>query len=105
MDPNNGNDVIATRRLMLLDDPSHEIVVLMGRPMKTIGVEEYSCSVQITGLGDQRLSRIYGVDSFQAIQLTLRFIGSRLSALNAEAGGRLRWEGDEGGGFGFSSVE
>jgi len=45
--------------------------------------------------------RIFGVDAFQAIELGFRFIGVRLALLNRDAEGRLRWECDDKGGFGF----
>jgi hypothetical protein len=101
MDLQSMGEVIATRRLFLLDDPDREVLVQLGKLQKTAGEDDYSCSAQIIGIGDERVRRVFGFDAFQAIQLTMRFIGTRLVALNEENGGRLRWEGDEHGGFGF----
>ena len=52
----------------------------------------------MTGFGDdQFVQPIFGVDGFQAIDLALRFIGYRLTDINAKNGGRLRWQfGDNG---------
>ena len=94
-------EVIAARRLFLVDEPQRDILVRMGKPQQTPGVDEFSCPFQITGIGDERVDSIFGIDAFQAMQLTLQFIGGRLILLNRETGGRLRWECDEEGGFGF----
>jgi hypothetical protein len=48
-------------------------------------------------VNDERIEAIFGVDAFQALELAMRFIGWRLSAIDRESGGRLRWEfGDDG---------
>ena len=98
---NSIGEVIAARRLSLIDEPNREILVKMGKPQKTPSEEDFFCPFQITGIGDERVDSIVGIDAFQAIQLTLQFIGGRLMLLNRENGGRLRWECDEKGGFGF----
>jgi hypothetical protein len=58
----------------------------------------FYCPIQITGLGDDDFVQpIFRVDGFQAIELALRFIGWRLSDINANNVGRLRWQfGDNG---------
>jgi hypothetical protein len=63
--------------------------------------DDYSCALQVTGIGNEHVYRIFGVDAFQAIELGFRFIGVRLALLNRDAEGRLRWECDDKGGFGF----
>jgi uncharacterized protein DUF6968 len=40
---------------------------------------DFQCSVELKGL--ERGRKIYGVDSFQALVLALRFLESRISAL------------------------
>lgn len=56
---------------------------------------------QVTGISDERVDRIFGIDAFQAIELALRFISVWLMLLTRDAGGRLRWECVETGGFAF----
>jgi hypothetical protein len=104
MSVNSIGEVMATRRLFLVDEPDREILVHMGKPEKTPGREDYSCALQVTGIGDERVYRIFGVDAFQAIELGVRFIGERLASWNQDAGGRLRWECDDKGGFGFPKL-
>src|SRR5690242_2389921 len=98
---NSIGEVIATRRLFMENEPNRDIVVKLGKPQKTPGEDEYCCPFQVTGIGDERIDCIFGIDAFQAMQLTLQFIGGKLMMLNRDNGGRLRWEGDEKGGFGF----
>ena len=93
-------EVVAVRCLSLVDEPNREILVKMGR-QRTPGEEDYFCPFQISGMGDERIDAIFGIDAFQAMQLTLQFIGARLLILNQENGGRLRWVCDEKGGLGF----
>jgi hypothetical protein len=101
MSMTNIGQVIATRRLFLADEPNREIFVQMGKPEKTPGRDDYSCALQVTGIGNKHVYRIFGVDAFQAIELGFRFIGVRLALVNRDAEGRLRWECDDKGGFGF----
>ncbi len=93
------SETIAVRRLRWEGEPSREVVVSIGKPVETPGVDaEFYCPIQTTGLGDFDLvTAIYGVDGFQAIELALRFIGYRLADINAKSGDRLRWKfGDDG---------
>ena len=98
-------EVIAVRRLFLVDEPNREILIKMGLPQKTPGEEDFYCPFQITGIDDARPQAIIGIDAFQAMQLAMRYIGARLALLNRNNGGRLRWEGDEQGDFGFPVPE
>lgn len=63
----------------------------IGNPQETPGGNgEFYCSIQTTGLGDDEFVQpIFGVDGFQAIELALLFIGSRLSDINAKNDGCL----------------
>jgi hypothetical protein len=46
-----------------------------------------------------------GIDSIQALQLSMAAIGAILFHLNQERGGKLRWDGDENGDLGFPTPE
>ena len=101
----NIGEVIAVRRLFLVGEPDREILVKMGSPQKTPGEQDFYCPFQITGVGDDRPQAIVGIDAFQAMQLAMQFIGGTLMQLNRKNDGRLRWECDEQGGFGFPVLD
>jgi hypothetical protein len=92
-------DVIAVRRFWWVDDPERQLLVRIGKPEETPGVEgEFYCPIQMHGFGDdEAVQAICGVDGFHAIELALRFIGYRLADIDAKNGRRLRWQfGDDG---------
>ena len=93
-------EVIATRTLSLVDDPSREIVVKIGKPQLSEH-DEFHCAIQVTGIGEERVYGIFGVDSVQALQLAMRFLGSELQRLNTQHHGRIRWGDAPTGWFGF----
>ena len=101
MDLTNVGEVIATRRLHLLDDETREIFVLIGKPRQFPDSSDYYCPFQVTGIGSGKVKYAGGVDAIQAIQLAMGMIAAELDALNNANRGRLRWEGDERGGLGF----
>jgi hypothetical protein len=99
-------EVIAVRTLKLQDEqgtPS-EVSVLIGKPQKTPGFDEYYCPYQVKGAGPEKIRYACGVDAVQALLLTLWGLGVELEVLNSELGGRLSWECDEKGGFGFPDM-
>jgi hypothetical protein len=89
-------EVIAFRRLSWEGEPTREVLVSLGRPAETPGVEdEFYCPIRTTGLGeDEVVTAIFGIDALQALELALRFTLSRLAAINMKNGGRLRWLGE-----------
>ena len=100
----NIGDVIAVRRFYWEGDAERQVVVSMGRPQQASAEGEFYCPFQITGIDDdERVEAIFGVDAFQAIELALRFIGSKLTFLNSQSASRLRWEFGEKGDLGFPS--
>ena len=93
-------EVIAVRRLSWANEPQREVFVSIGKPEEAgEGAGEFYCPIQTKGLGDDDFVQpVFGVDGFQAIELALRYIGHRLSDINAKNSGRLRWQfGDNGG--------
>jgi len=65
--------------------------VIIGLPIQSQDKVDYSCQVQILGLGDEQIRSIYGLDSMQALQLALRFLSEQL----ADYRKNLRWVGNE----------
>jgi len=88
-------EIIATRRLSLVDDPATQILVQMGKPQPYPENGSYYCPFQIVGIGDGKVRYGAGVDEFQAIELCLQIIGVYLWVWNGDHNGRLRWECDE----------
>jgi hypothetical protein len=74
-------------------EPIREVLVSIGRPAETPGLQkEFYCPIRTTGLGnDEIVTAIFGVDAFQALELALRFVAWRLADINVKNGGRLRW--------------
>ena len=98
-------DLIAERRLTLISDAgeAREIDVRIGKPKRSPGIDEFSCECQIVGLGESRVRRIFGIDAFQSLQLTLRFISTMLNHHREESRGRLYWH-EPGDDMGFAEV-
>jgi hypothetical protein len=90
-------NVIAERQLTFKDESStsKDVRVVLGRPTKSNDMEEYSCEVQILGLGDEKVRRIYGIDSMQALQLAIGFISGMLNLYRPG----LTWLGNDNIGF------
>jgi hypothetical protein len=99
-------DVIAERGLTLISDAgdAREIVVRIGKPAPSPNRVDFSCECQIEGLGESRVRRIYGIDAFQSLQLTLRFISTMLNHHREEAQGRIYWH-EPGDDMGFVEAE
>ncbi len=88
--------IVAERCLVFRDGSieAREVRVTVGKPTKS-NDDEYSCQIQILGLGDEHTRSIYGVDSMQALQLALRFVSEMLQNYRDE----LRWLGNKEIGF------
>ncbi len=99
-------ETIAERRLTLITGTGEvrEIVVRIGKPERSPDHGEFACECQIVGLGVGSVRRIYGLDAFQSLQLTLRFISTMLNHYRQEAGGRIYWQ-EPGDDMGFAEVE
>lgn len=91
--------MIAERVLMLAQD-GIEVAV----PVRIFApVDEkdcWSCRAEIHWPEGVRVDTIYGLDSVQALHLTLQFTGHRIYASDAHKEDRLRW-GEPGSGYGF----
>ena len=90
---------IAKRTLDIAGDPNRKVTVLIGQP-KPDG-DDYRCEFQIIGLSDgkTRSSHGMGLDSMQALILTLQLIGTGLYTSDLAKAGRLNWEGSRNLGF------
>lgn len=101
MDLKGVGQVIATRHIR--KDGQNAYVVRIGLPQPFPDSTDFYCPVQILTVSEDNIGIGYsaGIDSMQALQLAMRYIGSMLLRLNEQCGGRLRWVGDENGDLGF----
>ena len=97
-------EVIARRELVALgrDGERRSVEVRLGKPTPSDrggggggGGGEWTCAVQIVGLGPERIKEAFGVDSVQAIQLALRLATIDLHSLASANSLRLEWLGGE----------
>jgi hypothetical protein len=94
-------EVIAVRQLRFASARDREVLVRLGRPQQTPGAADFCCPYQILGLGSGNVRGMCGVDAFQALQLTIEFIGLELERLSSLEGVCLHWDADDAGSLGF----
>src|SRR5688572_6376949 len=86
-------EVVAERRIegVAPDGSPFEVVIRFGapRPDPLSSNGDWQCPHQITGLGDDSVGAAYGVDSLQALLLSVYAVRVKL----AESGGTLDWLG------------
>jgi hypothetical protein len=95
-------DIIAERALTLLEDNgnSRQVFVRLGKPQSSPQGDEYHCPIQIVGIGGEKIRQIFGIDAFQALQLTLRYISFSLHHYRKESNLILyAWEQGDDMGF------
>ena len=54
---------------------------------------DWACQVQVVGLQDDHIFEIFGIDSLQALQLAVKFIGILLKA-KQDDGAQITWLGE-----------
>ena len=103
MDFDTLGEIIATRRLYLIDEENvrRSVSVLVGKPQPSGDSSTYFCPFQIIGIGSQNTHLANGGDAIQALQSAMILIAANLNHLNVELGGRLKWNGDDTGELGF----
>ena len=84
-------DIIATRRLTSVGKLARHVTVRVGRPRR-VGVGEWACPVQFTGLPEPQQISGRGVDSCQALVDALQGVHYTLE----RSGMRFGWAGIEG---------
>jgi hypothetical protein len=87
-------EVIAERELQLrkADGSESAIRVRIGRSHPS--GDDWQCPYEIAALGSKRSMAIYGVDSIQALTLTLKAINVELEVIAKQAAGSLLWLGE-----------
>ena len=84
--------LIGERVLEVHDGSQRKIVVKVWTPICEQG-KDYRCDYSFEGVEDRIINRsVWGVDSFQAIQLTFKVINATLEGYNrSEFAGKLYW--------------
>ncbi|WP_063570412.1 MULTISPECIES: hypothetical protein [Luteibacter] len=89
--------VIASRTFSM-DDAVVEL--LIGVPIPE--GPDYFCPVQVKGLGNEKIRKIGGIDSLQALILGIEYAAIYLSTTTEAKSGQLTFLGASGIGFGAS---
>ena len=87
-------EVVAERHLLLrsTDGVESPVYVAVGRPR--LSGHDWLCPYEIEFQGDRRSFAIYGLDSVQALVLTMKTIDVELEVRAKQADGVLLWHGE-----------
>ena len=66
---------------------------MIGKPEKFPDADDYYCPYQIVGVGNERVRYAGGIDAVQALELTLKMIGTDLYTSGEAQSGALSWMG------------
>ena len=91
-------NAIASRALILRLDGHEEVVQVEIGPLQKIDAA-VACQIRIAGDDSEINQPIYGIDSIQALQLALKFIGSELDRVADEQCYFIQGSDEPGHGF------
>jgi len=89
--------IIASRDLVWTrgDGSQSTARVNVGQPLPRVNlereIEDWYCTTQIVGLGDDRVRTVFAVDAIQALVFALRLAGVVVSASAPGVAGQLDW--------------
>jgi hypothetical protein len=94
-------EIIAERELQLTrpDGVTATVRIRIGRPVFSDDIGLWECPFRITGAGQERKEQAPGVDSMQALLLTIQRIPSELKFVREWTQGSLDWQGHSSGGL------
>ena len=99
MDIHEIDEQIADRTLKM---GTENVVVTIGKPRPFDDNEDFYCPYSIEYAGKKKVSYAGGMDAIQALQLTMKKIGTDLSCLASAHGVLITWLADTPGDTGFS---
>jgi hypothetical protein len=82
-----------------VDGTTESVLVRVGRPVRGEGAGEWKCPYEIAGFGRSKVVAMSGVDSMQALLLSLQVILAELDHIAKREGATFEWLGIEGAGF------
>jgi hypothetical protein len=88
--------IVASRRLKL--DRSRAVYIRIWPPYRA--KRDYACMYEIRGLPEHKLGRVMGVDTLQALLLTIQAVQIQLRPYRS----RLSWVGSGGGDDGLPRI-
>jgi|SRR5690554_758210 len=90
--------VIASRTLEFVSSSGvrTEYLISIGKPVPDESGENYFCPHEIRSFGSSKVINIYGIDAFQALDLSLKTISPYLEYLERELGGKFYSWGELG---------
>lgn len=94
-------EVIAERKLRLVDAPSRNISILIGKPQPFEDGSGYYCPYSIAGIDDAKVKWVGGIDAVQALEEALSTVLPAVLAALLKRQPGLRWETSTPGDFGF----
>jgi hypothetical protein len=92
------SSILATREMIWKHKDGEEtpVIINLGRPLPRVkeGSEfnEWYCTFQIVGLGDETIGTTFGVDGMQALLLALKIAGKIIAASRPGRLGELDWK-------------
>ncbi|UCF88767.1 MAG: hypothetical protein JSV70_00470 [bacterium] len=86
-------NIVASRKVKAVDftGKTFDLTIVIGLPFE-VGHDEWACPVSMEGLYKQR-GPIFGVDSFQALMLAVKFVKDLLKDFQ-DKGGSIYWADD-----------
>lgn len=81
--------ISATR--ILRNKDGRNIEILFGTPKRIEGEDDFYCPFQVKGMGDEKVRYAIGVDSFQALILSLKRLSIYVNALPEVVNGEIIW--------------
>ena len=81
------------------DGSTESVTVRVGRPIPGECSGEWTCPYEIAGFGRSKLMAMSGVDSMQALLLSLQVILAELENIAKREGAKFEWLGVDGAGF------
>lgn len=94
-------EVFASRRLSLNipGDSARNIDILLGRPRPFPDSDDYYCTYQVLGIGDEKVRYSAGADGIQALQAAMSLIAADLRITHRDLLPHLKWMGNDSIGF------
>jgi hypothetical protein len=96
--------VLASRKLYLVDPPQITFEVNIYQPKAFSEGGGFYCPIQVNGSSENKVFYGAGLDSMQALDLSLKSLASLIDVLSRDLGGKLRWT-DEDDKLGFTLID
>ena len=98
-------EIVAERILTVenRDGSIAHVSVRLGKPQLSPEGQDFFCEVQLCGDHDTRIQRVFGLDGFQALQLSIRYVRALLDHYAQQLGCVVYWT-ERGDDMGFPEI-